>query len=115
MTLADLYQLLLQMNLPVFYRQWTSSDAYPTMPAPPFICYFEVESTHFIADGQVYQRAHTVSVELYTDRKEPELEAQLEALLTAADLPFEDEEVWIEDEKMLEKIYDMELIESAEE
>ncbi|BBN99159.1 hypothetical protein [Sporolactobacillus terrae] len=111
MTLEELKQLLEQTGLPVFYRQWTSDDPrYPKFPGPPFLCYLEGSSNHFIADSQVYQKVRSVSVELYTDKKEPELEEQLEALFDAAGLPYQSDEIWIKEEKMQEKIYDMELI-----
>ena len=48
-------------------------------------------------------------MELYTDKKDPELEEKLEDILTAHEIPWEKSEVWIESEKMYEVLYQTEI------
>lgn len=110
MTLSELRQVLLQTGYPVFYHHWTATAQYPVCPDPPFICYLSGESNHFIADGKVYKKVPGVSVELYTDKKNLAAEAAIEHILDDNDIPYQDAEVWIEEEQLFEKIYDLELI-----
>jgi len=44
---------------------------------------------------------------LYTDEKNPPLEARVEKLLTEHELFFHKSEVWIEEEKMYEVLYEV--------
>ena len=48
-------------------------------------------------------------VELYTDRKAPEVEAKVEAVLDAAGIFYNKSEVWIQSEKLYEVLYSMEV------
>lgn len=110
MTLAELYQILLQTGKPVFYSHWIASTQYPTMPNPPFICYWVPESPNFIADDRVYQKIDYVEIELYTDKKDLATEAVLEQLLDGNEIAYTSSEDWIDTEKLFEKIYEVELI-----
>ncbi|MDD9149258.1 hypothetical protein OYT88_11905 [Sporolactobacillus sp. CQH2019] len=110
MTLAELYQILIQTGKPVFYSHWRASQQYPECPPPPFICYWVPESPNMIADDKVYQKIDYVEIELYTDKKDLTIEAVLEQLLDDNDIAYTSSEVWIDTEKLFEKIYEMELI-----
>lgn len=48
-----------------------------------------------------------VSIEVYTDYKDPDMEATIEEVLTAHELYYEKSEVWIETEKMYEVLYEL--------
>ena len=61
------------------------------------------------ADGTVYLNIDVVNIELYTDKKDPELEKKLQELLTAAGLVYEKNEVWIPEEKLYEVLYEFEM------
>ncbi len=44
---------------------------------------------------------------MYTDYKDPDMEASIEEVLTAHELYYEKSEVWIETEKMYEVLYEL--------
>ena len=46
-------------------------------------------------------------IEVYTDYKDPDMEATIEEVLTAHELYYEKSEVWIETEKMYEVLYEL--------
>ena len=48
-----------------------------------------------------------LSIELYTDEKDPELEDRVEAVLNDHELFWNKSEVWIESEKLYEVLYQM--------
>ena len=50
-----------------------------------------------------------MDVELYTDLKDPELEARLEMVLDAAGLFYNKTESYIDSEKLYEVLYEMEV------
>lgn len=76
---------------------------------PPFICYRMPDTDNFSADGIVYLNICYVNIELYTDRKDPDLERKLENLLTEAGIFFDKDETWIESEKLYETVFAFEV------
>ena len=46
-----------------------------------------------------------MNIELYTDRKDPELEDSVEAVLDGHGVFYDKSEVWIESEKLYEVMY----------
>lgn len=106
--LAELAELLESINGfagRVVYRAWNVGDA----PDPPFICYLETSSDNFAADGVVYHHTKHVDVELYTDYKDVAAEAAIEAAFDAAGIYWTAYEQYIDDEKLYEKIYEIEV------
>ena len=70
--------------------------------------YFQVRSSeNFAADNVVYMEFSNLSIELYTDEKDPELEDRVEAVLNAHELFWNKSEVWIKSEKLYEVLYQM--------
>jgi hypothetical protein len=49
-------------------------------------------------------------IELYTDKKDPEIELTVENVLDSYDFFYNKSEVWIEEEKLYEVLYTMEVI-----
>ena len=86
-----------------------SLDAEGESPDPPFICFLYPGSDNFAADGRVYLKISEVHVELYTDEKNPELEATLEAVLDRHGIFYEETETWIESERLYEVLYYFEM------
>ena len=64
-------------------------------------------SENFAADDVVYVEFSNLSIELYTDEKDPELEDRVEEVLNAHELFWNKSEVWIETEKLYEVLYQM--------
>ena len=105
MTLEDFVGILEQSELTFAYDHFVEGES----PEPPFICYLLPGSDNFAADGQVYFRISEVRVELYTDQKDPDVEAKVEAVLDAAGIFYNKPEVWIQSEKLYEVLYSMEI------
>lgn len=64
----------------------------------PKSCFFKIQKKNSIL--------HLVN-ERYTDYKDPDMEANIEEVLTAHELYYEKSEVWIETEKMYEVLYEL--------
>lgn len=102
--MEKIISLLEEAGIPFAYSHFAEGEA----PDPPFICYLFPSTDNFFADGTVYVDIDVVNIELYTDKKDPELEKKLQALLTKAGLTYEKNEVWIEEERLYEVVYEFE-------
>ena len=94
-----------EMNIPFAYDHFAEGES----PDPPFICYLLPGSDNFSADGLVYHKMQTVHIELYTDRKDPEIETAVETVLDNNRIFYNKSEVWIPSEKLYEVIYSFEM------
>ena len=63
---------------------------------------------HSKTDGKVFFRITEVHIELYTDEKNPEVEALVETVLDAHGIFYDKTEVWIDSEKLYEVLYSFE-------
>ena len=100
--------LLRQTGLPFAYHHF--SDRPDNRPfRPPFLVYLTPGSHNFSADGMVYYRVDQLDIELYTDKKQPEQEAKLEAVLDEAGLFYNKTEQFIRSEQLYEVLYEMEV------
>ena len=97
-------EILTEFGIPFAYDHFAEGEA----PAPPFVCYLIPSTDNFVADGIVYLDIDVVNIELYTDKRDPELEKKLQGLLTSAGIVYEKNEIWIPEEKMYEVIYEFE-------
>lgn len=101
----ELNTLLGESGIPYAYDHFAEGES----PDPPFICYLLPGSDNFAADGIVYYKFSVVHIEMYTDRKDPELEQRLETVLDRHGIFYEKTEVWIESERLYEVLYTFEL------
>ena len=108
MTLSELNLILQTTGFPVAYSHFVESDNEP-LPAPPFITYLVLYSSNFSADNVVYKQFQNLQIELYTDRKDLEAEAIVEAVLNDNEIPFATTESYIESEQLFQKIYEVRL------
>ena len=106
MTYQETVNMLDATGLPVAYDNFQEGEA----PDPPFIVFLFPKSNNFSADGKVYKKITSLDIELYTDLKQPDVEAQVEAVLDAHDIFYNKTEVWIPDEKLYEVVYSTELL-----
>ena len=97
-------QLMEEIGLPFAYDHFAEGES----PDPPFITFLLPGSDNFAADGKVYLKINEVHIELYTDEKNPETEALVEAILDAHEIFYDKSEVWIESEKLYEVLYSFE-------
>lgn len=99
MTLDNLHNILLNLNIPVAYSHFKESVD------PPYICYVCNDDNNFIADNRVYKKVNNINIELYTLKKDIEIESKLESLLDSNNLPYSSDEIYIESEDVFEIIY----------
>ena len=104
MTHNEIVEMLEETNLPIAYDHFAEGES----PDPPFICFLFPGSDNFSADGRVYLKIRNVNVELYTDLKDQELETTLETVLDRHGIFYQKSEVWIEEEKLYEVLYQFE-------
>lgn len=105
MSYEEIVEMLERMNLPLSYHHFAEGES----PEPPFLIYLSPGSDNFGADGKVYFKAKELDIELYTDKKEPELEEKLEELLDAAGIFYNKTESFIQEEKLYEVLYETEV------
>lgn len=101
----ELISIMEDIGLPYAYDHFAEGES----PSPPFLCFLCPGSSNFGADGGVYFKADEVNIELYTDRKDPELEQRIEAVLDGHGVFYNKTEVWIENERLYEVLYSFEL------
>lgn len=99
-----LLELMAEIDIPSAYDHFAEGES----PDPPFITYLLPGSDNFAADGKVYFRITEVHIELYTDEKNPEVEALVETALDAHGIFYDKTEVWIDSEKLYEVLYSFE-------
>lgn len=105
MSFEKIVEMLMAIGLPFAYHHFAEGES----PDPPFIVYLSPGSHNFGADGKVYFKAKELDIELYTEKKDPELEEQVENLLDAAGLFYDKTEVFIETENLYEVLYELEV------
>ena len=106
MTHNEIVAMLEEAGLPLAYDHFAEGES----PDPPFLVFLFPSSDNFSADGRVYQQIDTLHIELYTDLKQPELEASIEAVLDGHDIFYNKTEVWIETEHLYEVLYSTEVL-----
>ena len=103
MTHAEVMAMVEELGFPNAYDHFTEDES----PDPPFVCYLYPSAKNFSADNIVYHSFNELDIELYTDEKSPELEAHVEAVLTAHELFYNKSEVWIKKERLYEVLYEV--------
>src|SRR5699024_11167029 len=99
--MKQMVELLNEIGLHFAYDHVGEGHATDT----PFICYLYPQSDNFSADGIAYLKKNQVSLELYADQKNIELEQQVEAVLDSYRIFYNKSEVYIDSEKMYEILY----------
>ena len=106
MTYDEVVNMAEETGLPVAYDHFAEGES----PDPPFLVFLFPASDNFSADGQVYAKINALHFELYTDKKDPEIEAKVEAVLDQRGIFYDKSEVWIPDERLYEVLYTMEVL-----
>lgn len=105
MTYPEIDAMISEVGLPYAYYQFPE-----TGQQPPFICWMLDGIDDLYADNINYQRIVVLAVELYTDEKDFEKEAAVEAVLAAHGLSYSKAEQYIDSEHMHETVYTMEIV-----
>lgn len=110
MTREQIATMIAGIGLPNAYDHFDDKDgAHPQ--GPPFICFFISARDDFHADNGNYVKVAELIIELYTDEPDFDLEAAVEAALSAADLPYQREgQDYIESERMFQTTYNTEVL-----
>ena len=101
----EVLAMVAEMQLPSAYDHFAEGES----PDPPFLCFLYPGTDNFAADGLVYFSFNELSIELYTDVKDPDLETRIEAVLTQHELYYTKSEVWIASEHLYEVLYELEV------
>ena len=105
MTYEEINDMMAEMGLPYAYHHFAEGES----PAPPFLLFLSPGEDTFSADNVVYHSFKQLDIELYTDKKNPALEEEIEGVLTQHEIYFMKSEAWIESEKLYEVLYEMEV------
>lgn len=106
MTHIEVKELIESIGLPCNYYQWKIGQE----PELPYLLFYFPENNDFKADDKNYQHISKLNIELYTNDKDFETEAIVDAALEAADMIYKKSEAYIEEERMYEVLYQTEVI-----
>ena len=123
MTYEEINDMMAEMGLPFAYHHFAEGDSprggemsnavrqrgrgCEPSPAPPFLLFLSPGEDTFSADNVAYHSFKQLDIELYTDKKNPALEEEIEVVLTQHEIYFTKTESWIASEKMYEVLYEM--------
>lgn len=111
MTTQEVAAMVAEIGIPSAYYQFTDK----TGQATPFVCFFYSGDNDFKADDSNYQKIEHLIIELYTDDKDFTLEQTVESVLASHGMVWTRDEEWIESERMLEVVYEMDVVITSEE
>lgn len=106
MTYKEVNTMLSSVGIPYAYNQFDND----TPQEPPFICFLYDHGDDLIADNTNYQLIRMLSVELYTDTKDFELEQTVEDVLNANGLVYSKQETYLESERMYMITFDADVV-----
>ena len=101
----EVMAMMKKIKLPFAYDHFAEGE----VPKPPFAVFLYPGSNNFSADGIVYHKINELNIELYTDEKNPDTEESIEAVLDKYGLFYQKTENWIEEERLFEVLYEMEV------
>lgn len=100
---AKMRELLNSSGIPFVYHIWKNP------PALPWGVYRFSNTSEMYADGILFFVVRQYQIELYTDKKQPEVEQKLQDVLTHAGIAFSKSETYIESEQMYQILYECEV------
>lgn len=106
MTFKQIATMIRSIGFPFAYYQFQEGTA----QAPPFICYFFDGDNDLKADNSNYQKIEHLNIELYTNEKDFEAEAQIETVLKNAGLVWSRGEEYIDSERLYLVVYDLDIM-----
>jgi hypothetical protein len=105
MTYKDVADMVESIGLDFAYYEFQEAAG----QSPPFILFYFPERRDIIADDSNYCKKEQLIIELYTDTKDFEKEAAVEAVLEANGFVYSRAEQFIETERMYEVIFSTEV------
>lgn len=110
MTTAEIYTMLQAVGVPCVYHHFRAG----TGQAPPFICFYFSGDDDLLADNTNYVQINQLTIELYTDAKDFDLEQTLEGVLKQHGMVWAKTETYISSEKMYMETYTTEVLINGE-
>lgn len=101
MTVKEIYDMLLTLNIPVAYDHFITEDNV----TPPFITYRNTENNYLKADNINYHKSPYYIIDLVTEIKDTVKEDLIENLLNENELPYDKMEDYIGSEKIYQIRY----------
>ena len=108
MKLEELNSILNQLGIPVAYSHFKEAQE------APYICYVVDDDNNMGADIIEYKKIDNINIELYTDKKDLELEGKLEKILDDNNIFYENIEYYFDSEELFKKTYEIGVILDAE-
>ena len=105
MTHEEVLEMMDKMEITYAYHHFAEGES----EEPPFAVFLYPGADNFAADGIVYYKFNRLDIEIYTDKKDIDLEQRVEAVLTEYGIFYSKSEVWIEEERLYEVLYEMEV------
>lgn len=106
MTEKELHDGLKSLGYPVAYSHFAEGEA----PELPYITYLQTGTDNSAADGVVWLEVPEYDIELYSDTKNLEAEKAIADFLTANGIYYDKQETYIESEKMLQVVFEINLL-----
>ena len=117
MTYKEVADMIHGIGIPCAYRSFPEGNSpnppsFPegNSPNPPFICFYYDGADDLKADNTNYVKIRPLTIELYTDNKDFDLEDVVEAALNSSGLVYSKDETYIESERMYMVVYETEII-----
>ncbi len=109
MNKTEIEKMLGEMGIPVGYHHFTQKEMQEM--SLPFIVWNVPGTENYFADGKTYHKIKKLDIELYTDRKDWDLEQKLEQILDDHGIAWEQTASdWLPDpDSMWESLYEMEV------
>ena len=107
MTNAELFSVLSESGIPFVDHEY--DDTHGPIPSAPYGVFTMTSENAFYADGMMYFRTARYQVELYTKRKDPAAEKQVEDTLAGSGIAFEKSEAYVQNEKLYQILYEIEV------
>lgn len=108
MSLEEIYEKLCMLGIPVAYLQFSKPQKLP------FIAYLEARTEIQGADNYNLYRRTRIRIELYSEKKNPELERKIESLFRTVEIT-KDGDIYLENENMFMTVFSFETIQKMEE
>lgn len=100
----ELYDLLKTLDIPVAYDHFDSDKNISL----PFMVYREQIPDTFRADDITYHQFFNYEIEIATEKKDIQLERNIEGLLTNNKIPYDkSDEIWDNEEKIYHIFYEI--------
>ncbi len=99
MRLEDFHNRLNTLGIPVAYRRFKSK------PSLPFVCYYVSDEDIYGSDFENLILSQDIKIELYTDKKDIEIEEKINELFH--DFELNKSEMYIADEDLFEVMYSL--------